>query len=105
MIKDYLDELLDGKKTFDARSYPTNKRGTIALVNSKTSKIEGYIDLIDCVEISSDEYAKWHCTGRFKDYQFICDPNKKYYAWKMSKPRKIEEPIKIEKTGRVWTRC
>ena len=27
MIKDYLNEILDGSKTFDARSYPTNKRG------------------------------------------------------------------------------
>lgn len=27
MMKDYLNEILDGSKTFDARSYPTNKRG------------------------------------------------------------------------------
>lgn len=26
MIKDYLDEILDGKKAFDARCYSTNKR-------------------------------------------------------------------------------
>jgi len=31
MIKGYLNEILDGSKTFDARSYPTNKRGVIAL--------------------------------------------------------------------------
>lgn len=39
MIKQYLDEILDGEKTFDARSYPTNKRGTIALVDSRTMKV------------------------------------------------------------------
>lgn len=27
MMKDFLNEILDGSKTFDARSYPTNKRG------------------------------------------------------------------------------
>ena len=26
MIKDYLDEILEGLKTFDVRSYPTNKK-------------------------------------------------------------------------------
>lgn len=34
MIKDYLNEILDGSKTFDARSYPTNKRGKFALIDS-----------------------------------------------------------------------
>lgn len=35
MLRDYLDEILDGKKTYDARSYPTDKRGTIALIDTK----------------------------------------------------------------------
>lgn len=35
MIKEYLDELLDGKKTYDSRSYETNIHGTIALVDTK----------------------------------------------------------------------
>ena len=39
MIKDYLNEILDGSKTFDARSYPTNKRGKIALIDSRSMKI------------------------------------------------------------------
>ena len=34
MIKDYLNEILNGSKTFDARSYPTNKRGLIALIDT-----------------------------------------------------------------------
>ena len=46
MIKDYLNEILDGSKTFDARSYPTNKRGKIALIDFKTMKIYGTIELI-----------------------------------------------------------
>lgn len=48
MIKDYLNEILDGSKTFDARSYLTNKRGKIALIDSKTMKIYGTIKLIGC---------------------------------------------------------
>lgn len=41
MIKNYLNEILDGSKTFDARSYPTNKRGKIALIDSGSMKIYG----------------------------------------------------------------
>lgn len=103
MIKEYLDEILDGKKSFDARAYPTNKRGTIALVNSKTSKIEGYADLVDCHEISPEEYAKWHCTGCFKGCMFSCDSKKKYYAYDLRNVKKVENQIKVVKTGRVWT--
>lgn len=38
MIKDYLNEILNGSKTFDARAYTTNKRGTIALVSKRKSR-------------------------------------------------------------------
>jgi hypothetical protein len=38
MIKDYLNEILGESKTFDARSYPTNKRGKIALIDSRYYK-------------------------------------------------------------------
>lgn len=31
MLREYLDEILDGTKTFDARSYDTKKRGTIEI--------------------------------------------------------------------------
>ena len=51
MIKDYLNEILDGSKTFDARSYPTNKRGKIALIDSRSMKIYGTIELVGCREI------------------------------------------------------
>lgn len=39
LINDYLNEILDGSKNFDARSYPTNKRGKIALIDSRLMKI------------------------------------------------------------------
>lgn len=77
MIKDYLDEILDGSKTFDAKSYPTNKRGTIVLVDSRSMKVYGYIDLIGVREITPQEYALWHCIGRWSGYSMQVDPFKK----------------------------
>lgn len=53
MIKDYLDEILGGKTTYDARGYPTNKRGTIALVDSRSMKAYGTVDLVGIREINS----------------------------------------------------
>jgi hypothetical protein len=104
MIKDYLDEILDGKKAFDARCYSTNKRGTIALVDSKKSSIVGLVDLIGVHPISVDEYCKWHATGKRAGMVFhVEDDDSVFYAYDFINPRRLARPIKITKTGRVWT--
>ena len=41
MIKEYLDEILNGEKNYDARSYDTNKRCTIALGFLNKSNYKG----------------------------------------------------------------
>lgn len=80
MIKDYLNEILNELKTFDARVLTTNKRGTIALVDSKWIKVYGYVDLIGIGEIPPQKYVSWHCTGRWSGYVIKVDPSKKYFA-------------------------
>lgn len=37
MLREYLDEILDGTKFYDACAYNTNKCGLIALVDTKKS--------------------------------------------------------------------
>lgn len=56
MLREYLDEILDGMKTYDAWSYDTNKRWTIALVDTKKSTIIGLIDLVGTHKITAEEY-------------------------------------------------
>ena len=103
MLREYLDEILDRKKTFDARSYPTDKRGTIALVDTKKSSIVGLVDLIGVHQISADEYCKWHATGKWEWMPFeVADKNAKFYAYDFVNPRKLASPIKIIKSGRIW---
>lgn len=102
MLKDYLIEILEERKTYDARSYLTNKRGIIALVDSKTLKVYGYADLITVREITPEEYAQWHCTGRWSDIIFQVDNNKKYYAWEFINIRKEENPFKIKGFKKTW---
>lgn len=103
MVKEYLVEILNGDKTYDARSYDTNKRGTIALVDSKKSAIIGLVDLIGTHQISAEEYCNWHATGKWAGYAFqVNDPSSVFYAYDFNNPRRLAHPIKIEKTGRVW---
>ncbi len=105
MLREYLDEILDGKKTYDARAYDTNKRGTVALVDTKKSAIIGLIDLVGTHKISAEEYCKWHATGKWEGMIFqIEDMDKDYYAYDFENPRKLAMPIKIVKTGRVWSK-
>lgn len=102
MIKDYLNEILDEKKTFDARSYPTNKRGTIVLIDSRLMKAYGTIELIECREITPQEYVSWHCTGRWSGCTMHVDSSKKYYAWDFKNPRKLAKPIKLNCEKHTW---
>jgi hypothetical protein len=103
MIKDYLNEILDGSKTFDARSYPTNKRGVIALIDSRTMKIYGTIKLVGCRKISADEYCSWHTAGRFQNYVFeVPDRNANFYAYDFEEPRKLTKPIKVNVEKHTW---
>ena len=102
MIKEYLDELLDGVKTYDARSYPTNKRGVIALVDSRTMRVYGVIELVGIRKITPEEYAKWHCTGKFKGMEFLIDSSKEYYAYEFVNPRKLVNPIKLNVAKKTW---
>ena len=103
MIKDYLDEILDGKKTFDARSYPANKRGTIVLIDSKSMKAYGTAELIGCREISEEDYCSWHATGRRKGLIFQTnDKDCKYYAWDLKNPKRLIKPMKIDAVKHTW---
>lgn len=103
MIKDYLNEILDGSKTFDAISYPTNKRGLIALIDSRSMKIHGTIELVGCREISAEEYCSWHQTGRLQNYRFeVEDKDKKYYSYDFKNPKKLVKPIKVEAEKHTW---
>lgn len=93
------------KKTFDARIYDTTKRGTFALVDTKKSTIIGLVDLTGTHKISAEEYCKWHATGKWEDLVFqVEDMNEDYYAYDFENPRRLATPIKIVKTGKVWTK-
>ena len=103
LIKDYLNEILDGFKNFDARSFPINKRGKIALIDSRSMEIYETIELVGCRVISAKEYYYWHQTGRFQNLIFqVDDENKKYFAYDFKNPQRLVKPIKVDAEKHTW---
>ena len=43
-----------GMKTWDIRSYPTNYRGPIVIINNQNNKVVCKMDLIDCIPLTKE---------------------------------------------------
>ena len=105
MMKYYLDEILDGVKTTDSRIHPTSVRGTVALGDSSTMKVYGLADLVDCVEITYDEFVRWHRTGPFVNVEFApYQSGKPCYCYRFENVRRLTVPVRIPNPdgNRVW---
>lgn len=103
MLREYLDEILDGLKTYDARSYDTKKRGTIALVDTRKSSIIGFVNLVDTHQISAREYCDRHATGKWAGMILqVEDMSRTYYAYDFKNPRRLDKSIKIINNTHIW---
>lgn len=65
MKKEYLNDILSGKKKTDVRSYNTPVNEKIALINSKNGKVYGCAKIIGSKFISYKEYVLWHVNENF----------------------------------------
>lgn len=102
MLREYLEEILEEKKNYDARNYDTDRRGTIALVDTRKSEIIGTVELVSTHVISAEEYCLWHQSGKWNNYVFEADENHIYYAYDFKNPQRLSSPVKIKKNGRTW---
>lgn len=93
IIKPYwADLILKGIKDIELRSQNTKIRGTIGIIKSKTKKVYGTVDLVDCIEINEKKY--YELKNRHQVYQsFNSIPYKKLYGWVLKKPILFKEPI------------
>jgi hypothetical protein len=48
------NEILDGYKTIEYRNWPCNFTGTIGIIISKTKKVWGFVDIVDCQNYSGN---------------------------------------------------
>jgi len=102
MKKEYIDDILSGRRKTDVRSYNTPVNEEIALINSKNGKVYGYAKIIGSRFISYKEYVLWHVNDYFtiekalNYYKLTC--NKKglfmYYEYLFEDVKVIEKPFK-----------
>ena len=93
IIKDkWIELILSGLKSWEIRGSRTNKRGTIYLIKSGSSRIMGQVDIVDCIELTKEKYEKnkeKHCIEA--GYESL--PYSVPYAWVLKNYVRYEKPI------------
>lgn len=89
----WIDFILEGKKTWEIRGTNTKIRGPVALIKSGSGKVYGEVTIIDCKELTLEEYKtseELHCVKSVDSTQL---PYKKTYAWVLDKPKVYKQAI------------
>ena len=112
MKREYLDEILSGKKNSDARLSDTSIRGEIGLIDIDTNEMLAYADLIGTKTINFEEYINWHISSSFDnkeatDYINSLDftkLNTKAYLYLFGDVNPLDTPcIIVEKSStKIW---
>ncbi len=92
-----------GMKTWEVRSYPTDYRGPIAIIDSKSNNLICQMYLKDCIPLNKE---RWEMN--FEKHRTSCDydslPYRKgsspAYAWVLEKPIKYEDTITLCRKGK-----
>ena len=89
----YIQQVLDGQVSFDARGYDTWVKGDFYIYDSKAKALVGIITITGTHRITIAEYYEWHHMTLDRE-----NTNMSYecYAWDFINPRRID-PIKIDK--------
>ena len=77
--KPWIDYILEGKKTWEIRGSNTNIRGQIELIQSGSGLVVGSCEIIDCKELTLDDYKNNTDKHNIKNVEAL--PYKKTYAW------------------------
>ncbi|HIE69682.1 MAG TPA: ASCH domain-containing protein, partial [Planctomycetes bacterium] len=97
----WLELLLDGSKTWEVRSKPTKNRGRVALASTETQLLHGDVELLDCKEISRQEFAANAHKHQVNDPETTAKvfKYKKIFAWIVSRPRTYVAPTPFPNPG------
>lgn len=92
----WIDYILKGDKTWEIRGSNTKIRGEIELIQSGSGLVVGKCNLVDCIELSLDDYQDSRSKHRIDNIE--CLPYKRTFAWvikdvqRYSAPRKYKHP-------------
>ncbi|MNB81424.1 ASCH domain protein [compost metagenome] len=86
----WADLILSGVKTWEIRGSRTQQRGTIGIIKSRSGKVYGQVDLVECIPLTMYAWAenkdKHHVEYADIDYYTP-------YAWVLTNPIIYPEPI------------
>ena len=90
-----------GMKTWEIRSYPTDYRGKVLIIESKTNTVISLVELIDCVPLSR-ELWEMNFEKHRVSYPFDSLPYKKrdgnVYAWVLKNPAVFDEKCNVTRS-------
>lgn len=100
--KPWIDYILEGKKTWEIRGSKTNIRGQIELIQSGSGLVVGSCEIIDCKELTLDDYKNNTDKHNIKNIEAL--PYKKTYAWVVFNAKKYETARKYKhpKGAIIW---
>ena len=101
-----IDQILQGKRTWELRGLPTKNRGAIALIKGGAARIVGTCQLVDCVGPLTIEQLQANLDKHQLPLESLSQPPfPKTYAWVLSEPKPLAEPITINNCrGGTWVR-
>lgn len=78
----YVEAILDGKKTWEIRGSRTSVRGPVGLIRSRSGKVFGMCDVVDCVgPLTSEQFRKNARKAGMKPSEAVLGYYNKTYAW------------------------
>ena len=105
IIKDkWIEYILNGDKTWEIRGRRVKFRETIYLIKSGSGKIFGQADIVDCKELTLDEFKKSSDKHQIQNTESL--PYKRTYAWILSNVKKYDIPIpyKHPRGAVIWVK-
>lgn len=102
--KQWLDLILNGKKSWEIRGSKTKTRGKIELIQSGSGLVIGCCEIVDCFELNFLDFQNSINKHQIKDFNKL--PYKKTYAWVINKAQKYEAPRKYNhpKGAVIWVK-
>ena len=93
----HIDNILDGKKTWEIRGPKTLVRATIGLIASGSGTVVGVCDLADCIgPLTPEQYRKNAKKAGMRPSEAKLGWYRQTYAWVVEKPRMLKHPVPYE---------
>jgi len=102
----YASYIVEGKKRWELRRYPTNVRGRVGVISG--DKVIGTVEIVDSKGPYTLEELREHPDRHLADERFLKEYAKgeKLYVWELGDARKFAEPVEFElqRGQQTWVR-